>query len=61
MVFAELHRALAAPLATIEFTDKEGFASWIVGPNARAATEPQVYRFITEMQIGMSIGVQLWL
>jgi AraC-like DNA-binding protein len=57
MAFAELYHALAAPLATIEFNEKEGFASWVIEPNARAATDPQVYRFITEMQIGIHISL----
>ncbi len=57
MAFAELYHALAAPLATIEFTEKEGFAGWVIEPNARAATDPQVYRFITEMQIGIHISL----
>jgi AraC-like DNA-binding protein len=57
MAFAELYHALAAPLATIEFTEERGFASWIIEPNARAATDSQVYRFITEMQIGIHISL----
>jgi AraC-like DNA-binding protein len=57
MAFAELYHALAAPLATIEFTEKDGFASWVIEPNARAATDPQLYRFITEMQIGIHISL----
>ena len=57
MAFAELYHALAAPLATIEFTEKEGFASWIIEPHASAAIDPQVYRFITEMQIGIHISL----
>jgi AraC-like DNA-binding protein len=57
MAFAELYHALAAPLATIEFIEGDGVASWIIEPNARAATDPQVYRFITEMQIGIHISL----
>jgi AraC-like DNA-binding protein len=57
MAFAELYHALAAPLATIEFTEADGIASWVIEPNARAATDPQVYRFITEMQIGIHISL----
>jgi AraC-like DNA-binding protein len=57
MAFAELYHALAAPLATIEFTEAEGFASWVIEPNARAAADPQIYRFITEMQIGIHISL----
>jgi AraC-like DNA-binding protein len=57
MAFAEMYHALAAPLATIEFTEKQGSASWVIEPNARAVTDPQVYRFITEMQIGIHISL----
>jgi len=57
MAFAELYHALAAPLATIEFTEEEGIASWVIEPNARAATDPQIYRFITEMQIGIHVSL----
>ncbi len=57
MAFAELYHALAAPLATIEFIEGDGVASWIIEPNSRAATDPQVYRFITEMQIGIHISL----
>jgi AraC-like DNA-binding protein len=57
MAFAELYHALAAPLATIEFTEADGLASWVIEPNARAATDPQVYRFVTEMQIGIHISL----
>jgi AraC-like DNA-binding protein len=57
MAFAELYHALAAPLATIEFTEENGIASWVIEPNARAAADPQIYRFITEMQIGIHISL----
>ena len=57
MAFAELYHALAAPLATIVFTEEKGLASWIIEPNASAATDPQVYRFVTEMQIGIHISL----
>jgi AraC-like DNA-binding protein len=57
MAFAELYHALAAPLATIEFTEQDGVASWVIEPDARAATDPQIYRFITEMQIGIHISL----
>jgi AraC-like DNA-binding protein len=57
MAFAELYHALAAPLATIEFTEGDGLASWVIEPNARAAADPQIYRFIAEMQIGIHISL----
>ncbi|MHB8268288.1 AraC family transcriptional regulator [Bradyrhizobium sp.] len=57
MAFAELYHALAAPLATIEFKEADGLASWVIEPNARTATDPQLYRFVTEMQIGIHISL----
>ena len=57
MAFAELYHALAAPLATIEFTEQDGVARWLIEPNARAAADPQIYRFITEMQVGIHISL----
>ena len=57
MAFAQRYHALAAPLATIEFAEEEGLASWTIEPNAPAATDPQLYRFITEMQIGIHISL----
>ncbi|MEA2912198.1 MAG: hypothetical protein QOJ15_4279 [Bradyrhizobium sp.] len=57
MAFAELYHALAAPLAAIEFTEEDGLASWVIEPNARTATDPQLYRFITEMQIGIHLSL----
>jgi AraC-like DNA-binding protein len=57
MAFAETYHALAAPLAKIEFSEKSGSASWMIEPNACAATDPTIYRFITEMQIGIHISL----
>ena len=57
MAFAEQYHALATPLATIKFTEEEGFASWIIEPIPSAAADPQLYRFVTEMQIGIHISL----
>jgi AraC-like DNA-binding protein len=57
MDFAARYHALAAPLATIDFNEEKGFASWTIEPNVHAATDPQLYRFITEMQIGIHISL----
>jgi AraC-like DNA-binding protein len=57
MGFAELYHTLAAPLATIEFAEENGVASWVIEPNAGSAADPQIYRFITEMQIGIHISL----
>jgi AraC-like DNA-binding protein len=57
MDFATRYHALAAPLATIDFKEDKGFASWTIEPNVHAVTDPQLYRFITEMQIGIHISL----
>jgi hypothetical protein len=57
MTFAGRYHSLAAPLAKIEFNEEEGFGSWTIEPNLHAAIDPQVYRFITEMQIGIHISL----
>jgi AraC-like DNA-binding protein len=57
MAFAWRYHSLAAPLAAIEFREEKGFGSWTIEPNARAAIDPRVYRFITEMQIGIHISL----
>ena len=57
MAFAAQYHELAAPLATIEFNEEKGFGSWTIEPNVHAAIDPQVYRFITEMQIGIHISL----
>jgi len=57
MAFAARYHSLAAPLATIEFKEEKGYGSWAIEPNVHAAIDPQVYRFITEMQIGIHISL----
>jgi AraC-like DNA-binding protein len=57
MDFAARYHSLAAPLATIEFKEGKGYGSWTIEPNVHAATDPQLYRFITEMQIGIHISL----
>jgi AraC-like DNA-binding protein len=57
MDFAAQYHALAAPLTTIHFNEEEGIASWTIEPNVHAATDPKLYRFITEMQIGIHISL----
>jgi AraC-like DNA-binding protein len=57
MAFAARYHSLAAPLATIEFKEEKGFGTWTIEPNIHAAIDPQVYRFLTEMQIGIHISL----
>jgi AraC-like DNA-binding protein len=57
MDFAARYHALAAPLTIIDFSEHNGFASWTIEPHAYAATDAQLYRFITEMHIGIHISL----
>jgi hypothetical protein len=57
MDFARQYHALAAPMTTIDFEEEAGFATWTIEPKVEAATNPQLDRFITEMQIGIHISL----
>jgi len=57
MDFATRYHTLAAPLASIEFGEERGYASWLIEPNSHALGDTALYRFITEMQIGIHISL----
>jgi AraC-like DNA-binding protein len=57
MDFAMRYHALAAPLTAINFREDKGYASWIVEPNLHAISDPALYRFVTEMQIGIHVSL----
>src|ERR1700746_1063795 len=57
MDFATRYHPLAAPLASIEFGEERGYASWLIEPNSHALGDTALYRFITEMQIGIHISL----
>jgi AraC-like DNA-binding protein len=57
MEFAMRYHALAAPLATINFREDDASATWTIEPNFQALTEPALYRFVTEMQIGIHVSL----
>jgi AraC-like DNA-binding protein len=57
MDFAMRYHALAAPLATIDFREDKGHANWIIEPNLHTISDPALYRFVTEMQIGIHISL----
>jgi AraC-like DNA-binding protein len=57
MQFAMRYHTLAAPLATISFSEENGSAIWTIEPNLHAATDLPLYQFITEMQIGIHISL----
>ncbi|MET3911331.1 AraC-like DNA-binding protein [Bradyrhizobium sp. S3.3.6] len=57
MQFATRYHMLAAPLAAISFSEENGSAIWSIEPNLHATTDLALYRFITEMQIGIHISL----
>jgi AraC-like DNA-binding protein len=57
MDFAMRYHALAAPLATIEFGEDKADARWTIEPNLHATAKSALYRFVTEMQIGIHISL----
>ncbi|MGY3583810.1 AraC-like DNA-binding protein [Bradyrhizobium sp. USDA 4341] len=57
MEFAMRYHALAAPLATIEFTEDKAHARWTIEPNLHALADSALYRFVAEMQIGIHISL----
>jgi AraC-like DNA-binding protein len=57
MDFAMRYHALAAPLATIDFREDEVYARWTIEPNLHVLSESALYRFVTEMQIGIHISL----
>jgi AraC-like DNA-binding protein len=57
MDFAMRYHALAAPLAAIDFREDKEYARWLIEPNLHAMSDTSLYRFITEMQIGIHISL----
>jgi AraC-like DNA-binding protein len=57
MDFAMSYHALAAPLATIEFREEGGRATWSIEPILHSVADRRLYRFIAELQIGIHISL----
>jgi hypothetical protein len=57
MDFAMSYHALAAPLANIVFREEGELATWSIEPIPNSAANRQLYRFITELQIGVHISL----
>jgi AraC-like DNA-binding protein len=57
MQFATRYHMLAAPLAAISFSEENGSAVWSIAPHLDAIADPALYRFVTEMQIGIHISL----
>jgi AraC-like DNA-binding protein len=57
MDFAVRYHDLAAPMAAIDFREDKEYARWLIEPNLHAVSDIALYRFITEMQIGIHISL----
>src|SRR5258708_33466415 len=55
--FETTYHALAAPLATIEFREEGGLATWSIEPILHSVADRQLYRFIAELQVGIHISL----
>ena len=58
MDFAVRYHQLATPLATIAFEERDGVAIWTIEPLAHPKIDPQLYRFVAELQIATHISLQ---
>jgi AraC-like DNA-binding protein len=58
MDFAVRYHQLATPLATIVFEERDGAAIWTIEPLAHPKIDPQLYRFVAELQIATHISLQ---
>lgn len=57
MDFAVKYQQLAAPTAHFDFREEAGSAVWTIHPIQHPKMTPQLYRFATEMQIGIHISL----
>lgn len=57
MEFAMKYHPLATPLADISFKEEGVVASWTLNPMLYPGMDQQLYRFITELQIGTHIAL----
>jgi AraC-like DNA-binding protein len=57
MQFAVKYHQLAAPLTTINFTEKDGCGVWQLEPLSHARIDAQLFKFIVEMQFGIFLSL----
>jgi AraC-like DNA-binding protein len=57
MKFAVRYHQLAAPLATIAFSEHDGVGAWTIEPLLHPRIDTQLYRFVTELQIATHISL----
>jgi len=57
MDFVISYHALAAPLVALDFREEGARAAWSIEPIQQTNADRQLYRFITELQIGVHISL----
>lgn len=57
MDFARGYHQLAAPLAEIGFAEHDGSAAWTIDPLLHPRMDSRLYRFLTELQIGIHVSL----
>jgi AraC-like DNA-binding protein len=56
--FCVRYHVLAAPLAGISYTERDGKCCWTVDPILHPFIDERLYRFIVELQMGVHISLQ---
>jgi len=57
MQFAQKYHQLATPLAEISFREQDDHGIWSVTPMPHAAVDVSLYRFLTELQLGIHVSL----
>jgi hypothetical protein len=57
MKFAVEYHELATPLVTMEFEENDGCGIWLVNPQSYARIDARLYKFIVEMQFGITLSL----
>jgi AraC-like DNA-binding protein len=57
MKFAVRYHELATPLVTMEFKEDDGCGIWLLNPLSYARIDARLYKFIVEMQFGITLSL----
>jgi AraC-like DNA-binding protein len=57
MKFAVKYHELATPLVAMEFEENDGYGTWLVSPLSYARIDARLYKFIVEMQFGITLSL----
>jgi AraC-like DNA-binding protein len=56
--FCVRYHVLATPLVNISYVERDGMCHWAIDPIPHRLIDERLYRFITEMQMGVHISLQ---